>query len=68
MTVEIQHFVEFARDFREWYANHFEAFHPAINSQLLCLDNTAAHLLGEDEPRYVDHATQTGMYDHDDYL
>jgi hypothetical protein len=39
---------EFALNFREWYANHFEDFDAETNAQLLCLDNEAATALEED--------------------
>lgn len=38
---------EFTRHFREWYAEHFEDFDSETNAELLCLDNEAAHGLGE---------------------
>ena len=36
------------RKFREWYADHFEDFDAETNAQLLCLDNEAAAVLGEE--------------------
>lgn len=37
---------QFAENFREWYANHFEDFSPEVNAELLCLDNEAAAAIG----------------------
>jgi hypothetical protein len=37
--------VERAKEFREWYADHFEDFTPEVNAQLLCMDNDNAALL-----------------------
>lgn len=36
---------EFARNFFEWHANHFEDFNTEINAQLLSLANTAEPLI-----------------------
>lgn len=36
---------EFARNFFEWHANHFEDFSTEINAQLLSLANTAEPLI-----------------------
>lgn len=33
------------KNFREWWANHFEDFDTESNKELLCLDNEAAALI-----------------------
>lgn len=37
--------LQFAKNFREWYALHFEDFDSQVNAQLLCLDNDAAQAI-----------------------
>lgn len=41
--------VEFAQNFFEWHANHFEDFSDEINGQLLCIANDAEVAIAKDE-------------------